>query len=207
MYTLPSLPYDYKDLEPHIDARTMEIHHGKHHQTYVDKTNKALEGSAWVAKPIEEVLAHLADIPEKDRLAVRNHGGGHANHSFFWTIMSPKGGGEPEGILKKMTIQSFGSFETFRKIFTEAALARFGSGWTWLFLDDGMLKIGSTPNQDSPLMGEKIAGIKGVPLLTLDLWEHAYYLKYQNRRAEYVEVWWNVVDWKEVASKLEEAIA
>lgn len=207
MYTLPSLPYDYKDLEPHIDARTMEIHHGKHHQTYVDKTNKALEGSAWAAKPIEEVLAHLADIPEKDRLAVRNHGGGHANHSFFWTIMSPKGGGEPEGILKKMTIQSFGSFETFRKIFTDAALAGFGSGWTWLFLDDGALKIGSTANQDSPIMGEKIAGIKGTPLLTLDLWEHAYYLKYQNRRAAYVEAWWQVVNWKEVNRRLEDAMA
>jgi len=198
-YTLPALPYDYSALEPHIDARTMEIHHSKHHQAYCDKTNAALEGTELINKPIEEVLADLDAVPEKIRAAVRNNGGGYANHSFFWTSMSPKGGGEPEGDLKKAIDDAFGSFAAFKEKFSAAAVSQFGSGWAWLIADGGKLAVVSTPNQDTPLSQGK------TPLLLLDVWEHAYYLKYQNRRPEYIEAWWRVVCWEEVAKRFADA--
>ncbi|OGJ58333.1 superoxide dismutase [Candidatus Peribacteria bacterium RIFCSPHIGHO2_01_FULL_55_13] len=202
-YTLPALPYGYDALEPHFDAKTMEIHHTKHHQTYIDKVNAALAGTEWEGKPVEEVIAGLSKIPEDKRGAVRNHGGGHANHSFFWTILSPDGG-KPSGDLAKAIDQSFGSFDAMVEQFNTAAANRFGSGWAWLLAVDpstgsgGKLKVESTANQDSPLMGKAIAGCEGTPVLGLDVWEHAYYLKYQNKRPEYVKAFWNVVNWKEV---------
>lgn len=196
MFTLPDLPYDYNSLEPYIDARTMELHHGKHHQTYVDKLNAALEGSEWADKPIEEVLQNIDQLPEDKRTAVRNNGGGHYNHSLFWQWMAPAAGGLPGNNLHDKIVASFGSFEEFKKQFSDAAVARFGSGWVWLLKDDKGLKITSTPNQDSPIMD----GV--VPLLGLDVWEHAYYLKYQNRRLEYIENWWNVLNWPTVESAL-----
>lgn len=205
-YTLPPLPYAHNALEPHIDARTMEIHHGKHHQAYIDKVNKALEGTVWEGKPIEEVLRNLAKIPEDTRPVVRNHGGGHANHSLFWTIMSPDGGGEPSGALGAALKATFGGFARFREEFTNAATARFGSGWTWLVVDqpagaslEAGLSVLSTPNQDSPLSEGK------TPILGLDVWEHAYYLHYQNRRPDYVASWWNIVNWEEVNRRYREA--
>ena len=194
-YTLPALPYDLGALEPHIDARTMEIHHSKHHQAYCDKTNAALEGTKFIDKPIEEVLADLDAVPEKIRMAVRNNGGGYANHSLFWTSMSPKGGGEPEGDLAKAINDAFGSFKAFKEEFSAAAASQFGSGWAWLIADNGQLSVISTPNQDTPVSQGK------TPLLLLDIWEHAYYLKYQNRRPEYIEAWWNTVNWEEVAKR------
>ncbi len=195
-HTLPNLPYDFAALEPHIDARTMEIHHGKHHAAYVDKLNAALEGTEFAKKSLEEVLQNLDQLPEDKRTAVRNNGGGHYNHTLFWTIMSPNGGGEPtEQIAEKIT-EAFGSFEDFKTKFGEAAAGRFGSGWAWLIVDDsGNLSIGSTPNQDSPIMEGKNA------ILGLDVWEHAYYLHYQNRRPDYIGAWWNVVNWEEVAKR------
>jgi len=206
-YTLPALPYAYDALEPHIDARTMEIHHTKHHQTYIDKVNAALAGTEWEGKPVEEIIANLSKIPEDKRGAVRNHGGGHANHSLFWTILSPDGGGKPSGELAKAIDQSFGSFDVMVELFNTAAANRFGSGWAWLVkIENGELRIENTPNQDSPLMGKTIAGCEGTPILGLDVWEHAYYLKYQNKRTEYVKAFWNVINWKEVERRFSGAL-
>jgi len=193
-YSLPALPYEPAALEPHIDAQTMQIHHGKHHNAYVTNLNAALEKAPELqGKKLPEILANLNQVPEAIRGAVRNNGGGHWNHSAFWRLMSPKGGGEPKGDLAKAIAASFGSFATFREQFAAAAMGRFGSGWAWLVRDGAKLSIMSTPNQDNPLMEGKHA------ILGLDVWEHAYYLKYQNRRADYVGAWWNVVNWDEVA--------
>lgn len=205
-YTLPALPYSYDALEPHFDAKTMEIHHTKHHQTYIDKVNAALAGTEFEGKPVEEVIANLGKIPEDKRGAVRNHGGGHANHSFFWTILSPSGG-KPSGDLAKTIDQSFGSFDAMVEQFNTTAANRFGSGWAWLVkMENGKLKIESTANQDSPLMGKAIAGCEGTPILGLDVWEHAYYLKYQNKRPDYVKAFWNVVNWQEVERRFSETV-
>jgi len=199
-YTLPDLPYPLDALEPYIDKMTMEIHHGKHHGAYVANLNKALEAAPELAeKPLEELLANnLAAVPESIRTAVRNHGGGHINHSLFWQIMGPNGGGAPSGNLAAAINGTFGSFENFKEKLTAAGMGRFGSGWAWLVRDaGGKLDIYSTANQDSPLMEGKI------PILGVDVWEHAYYLKYQNRRAEYLAAWWNVVNWREVEKRFE----
>jgi superoxide dismutase, Fe-Mn family len=194
-YEVPPLPYGYDALEPHIDAQTMTLHHDKHHQAYVDKANDALAGGPLDGKPIEEVIANLGDVPEDKRGAVRNNGGGHLNHSLFWESMSPNGGGAPDGDLGSAIDAAFGSFDAFKEQFEAAGVARFGSGWAWLVLDGGDLKITSTANQDSPLTDGQ------TPLLGNDVWEHAYYLKYQNRRPEYLKAWWNVVDWNKVAQR------
>jgi len=194
-YEVPPLPYDYDALEPHIDAQTMTLHHDKHHQAYVDKANDALAGGPFDGKPIEEVIANLGDVPEDKRGAVRNNGGGHLNHSLFWESMSPNGGGAPDGDLGSAIDAAFGSFDAFKEQFEAAGVARFGSGWAWLVVDGGALKITSTANQDSPLTDGQ------TPLLGNDVWEHAYYLKYQNRRPEYLKAWWNVVDWSKVAER------
>ena len=199
-YTLPKLPYAYDALEPHIDAKTMEIHHTKHHQTYIDKLNAAVAGTAWETLPVEDLLGKIKDVPEEKRGAVRNHGGGHANHSLFWTIMSPQGGGELSGTLADALKETFGSLATFQEKFSTAALNQFGSGWGWLVVANGKLEILSSPNQDSPLMEGK------TPILGLDVWEHAYYLKYQNKRPDYVKAFWNVVHWNEVARRYEQAL-
>jgi Fe-Mn family superoxide dismutase len=192
-YTLPKLPYAYDALEPHIDAKTMEIHHAKHHQAYVDNLNKAMGAKA--GTPLEQVLPNLKDVPEASRGAVRNNGGGHWNHTFFWGIMA-KGGGEPKGDLLKALDDSFGGLDKFKAAFKAAALARFGSGWAWLVHGtDKRLAITSSPNQDNPLMDGGPP-----PILGLDVWEHAYYLKYQNKRADYIDAWWNVVNWDAVAA-------
>lgn len=196
-FELPSLPYASNALEPHIDQQTMEIHHGKHHNAYVTNLNKALEGHAELQnKSIEELLGSISSLPQDIQTAVRNNGGGHANHSLFWQIMSPNGGGQPSGDLANAINQAFGSFDAFKQQFAAAAAGRFGSGWAWLLVaPDGSLSITSTANQDSPLMeGKK-------PILGLDVWEHAYYLKYQNRRPDYINAWWNVVNWDEVARR------
>jgi len=193
-HTLPTLPYAFDALEPHIDARTMEIHHGKHHQAYVTNLNAALEKAPDLAgASLEQLLGDLSTVPEAIRTAVRNNGGGHWNHALFWTLMAPNGGGEPSGDVLAAITSAFGSFATFREQFQAAAMSRFGSGWAWLVSDNGTLSIMSTPNQDNPLMEGKTA------ILGLDVWEHAYYLHYQNRRADYVGAWWNVVHWGEVA--------
>jgi Fe-Mn family superoxide dismutase len=191
-YSLPQLPYAYDALEPHIDAKTMEIHHTKHHQAYIDKVNKALEGTEWDGKPIEEVLQNLEKMPSDKKTAIRNNGGGHYNHSLFWTIMAPESGGKPEGELLKAIESTFGTFEDFQKKFEETAVGQFGSGWAWLFTDGGKLMLKGYPNQDSPMMEGK------TPILGLDVWEHAYYLKYQNKRPDYCKAFWGVVEWKEV---------
>lgn len=193
-YELPPLPYAYDALEPHIDARTMEIHHTKHHQTYVTKLNAALEDLPGLAgKSIDQLLRDITEVPHDRAVAVTNNGGGHANHTLFWQIMSPKGGGEPAGALAADIAKAFGGFADFRKQFSEAATLRFGSGWAWLCVDrDGKLIVESTPNQNSPLMEHR------TPILGLDVWEHAYYLNYQNRRPDYIEAWWNVVNWAAV---------
>ena len=199
-YTLPDLPYPYDALEPHIDAQTMTIHHTKHHQTYVDKLNGALEGHDDISsQSVEDLLRTLATVPEHIRAAVRNHGGGHANHSLFWSILSPHGGGEPSGAVGDAIDAAFGSFKEFRERFTAAATNHFGSGWAWLTLTEGKLAILSLPNQDSPLMN----GME--PILGLDVWEHAYYLMYQNRRPDYIEAFWNLIDWDEVNRRYEAA--
>lgn len=193
-HTLPALPYAFDALEPHIDARTMEIHHGKHHQAYVTNLNAALEKAPELSgASLEQILGDLSKVPESIRGAVRNNGGGHWNHALFWTLMAPNGGGEPTGDVLAAVNSAFGSFSTFREQFQAAAMTRFGSGWAWLVSDNGTLSIMSTPNQDNPLMEGKTA------ILGLDVWEHAYYLHYQNRRADYVGAWWNVVNWGEVA--------
>jgi Fe-Mn family superoxide dismutase len=202
-FTLPNLPYPFEALEPHIDSQTMQIHHGKHHAAYVNNANKALEGTSLASASVEEVLRRLGDVPEDKRGAVRNNAGGHANHSLFWTLMAPAGkggGGAPTGALADAINSSFGSFDSFKEKFAAAAAGRFGSGWAWLLkTGNGKLEIASTPNQDTPLMGKAIANCEGVPVLGLDVWEHAYYLKYQNRRPDYVAAWWNVVNWGKAA--------
>ena len=198
-FTLPDLPYAYDALEPTIDARTMEIHHSKHHQAYVDNANKALAGTEWENSSVESVLASLDALPEEIRTAVRNNAGGHANHSLFWQIMGPDGGGEPEGELKAAIDDLWGSTEELKKAVNDNGVKRFGSGWTWLIYDGTGLALVSTPNQDSPLIGSD------EPLLGIDVWEHAYYLNYQNRRPDYLEAWWNVVNWAEVAKRHEKA--
>ncbi|MDD3608759.1 MAG: superoxide dismutase [Halothiobacillaceae bacterium] len=195
-FTLPELTYAYDALEKSIDARTMEIHHTKHHGAYVNNCNNAIAGTEWDEKSIEEILAHISKLPA----AVRNNGGGHYNHSLFWQLLSPNGGGRPSGVLGSDIESTFGSFDTFREQFSNAAATRFGSGWAWLVADaSGALKICSTPNQDNPLMD--IAEVKGTPLLGLDVWEHAYYLRYQNRRPDYINAFWDVIDWDEVARR------
>jgi len=199
-HSLPDLSYAFDALEPHIDARTMEIHHGKHHATYVNKLNDALEGHPDLqAKSVEELLRDLSSVPDSIKTPVRNHGGGHANHSLFWTVMGPGGGGRPSGDLGRAIDRTFGGFDDFKGKFSDAAAGVFGSGWAWLVVDGGELKIVQRPNQDSPLMD----GL--TPILGVDVWEHAYYLKYQNRRPDYLQAWWNAVAWDEVANRLEAA--
>ena len=194
-HQLPNLSFSVDALEPHIDARTMEIHHGKHHQTYVNNLNAALESHAALSgKPVDELIADLSKVPEEIRPAVRNNGGGHSNHTFFWETISPSGGGIPTGSLSDAITSVFGSFDSFKDAFAKAALTRFGSGWAWLIKVGDSVKVTSTPNQDSPLM-EGVADDTGIPLIGLDVWEHAYYLNYQNRRPDYVGAFWNVVDW------------
>lgn len=193
-YSLPELPYGYDALEPHIDARTMEIHHSKHHNGYVTKVNAALEGTG-IDKSIEDLISDLKVVPDEKRGAVRNNGGGHANHSLFWSVMSADGGGEPTGELAEAINAAFGSFDSFKEKFSTAAGTRFGSGWAWLVVDGGKLSVESTPNQDNPLMEGR------TPILGLDVWEHAYYLHYQNRRPDYVAAFFNVVNWNAVAER------
>ncbi len=196
-YSVPPLPYDFAALEPTIDAQTMQIHHDKHHQAYVDNANKALDGTEWADRPVEAVLAELEILPESIRTAVRNNVGGHANHTLFWEIMGPDGGGEPGGELGSAIDDTFGGFGAFKEAVGAAAMGRFGSGWAWLVWDGTGLAVYSTANQDSPILEDD------VPLLGLDVWEHAYYLNYQNRRADYVAAWWNVVNWDAVAARFE----
>ena len=194
-YELPELPYGFDALEPHIDQKTMEIHHGKHHAAYIAKVNAAIEGTGLDAKSIEELVSDLNAVPEDKRQAVRNNGGGHANHALFWTIMKPGGGGQPSGELADAINAAFGSFDAFKEKFADAAATRFGSGWAWLSVDGGQLQVESTPNQDSPLMEGR------TPILGLDVWEHAYYLNYQNRRPDYVAAFFNVIDWDAVSAR------
>jgi Fe-Mn family superoxide dismutase len=191
-FELPDLPYSFDALEPHIDAQTMEIHHDRHHKAYVDNANAALEGTEWADRPVESVLANLDSIAEDKRTAVRNNAGGHANHSLFWQIMGPGGGGEPGGDLAAAIDDAFGSLDALKAAINDGGVKRFGSGWTWLVWDGTGLSTYSTPNQDSPIMQSD------VPLLGIDVWEHAYYLNYQNKRPAYLEAWWNVVNWGEV---------
>ena len=200
-HELAPLPYAHDALEPFIDKQTMEIHHGKHHNAYVTNLNKAIAGNAALeGKSLDALIADLASVPDAIRGPVRNNGGGHWNHTFFWRIMGPKAGGAPTGQLGTDLAAAFGSFDAFKEKFEAAGLGRFGSGWAWLLKSkDGKLEIASTPNQDNPLMGKAIAGCEGTPLLGCDVWEHAYYLKYQNRRADYLKAWWSVVNWAEVA--------
>ena len=197
-FTLADLPYAFNALEPHIDAKTMEIHHDRHHKAYTDNLNKAIEGTAQENMSIEEILKNVSKLSP----AIRNNGGGFYNHNLFWEIMSPKGGDMPMGALGNALMDTFGTFTAFKEQFTAAATTRFGSGWAWLYKDnEGKLKIGSTPNQDNPLMD--VSEIKGTPLLGLDVWEHAYYLHYQNKRPDYITAWWNLVNWKEVTRRFE----
>ena len=198
-YSVPDLAFAFDALEPHIDARTMEIHHDKHHAAYVTNLNAALEGTEWMDRPIDSVLSNLEILPEDKRAAVRNNGGGHANHTLFWEIMGPDGGGEPSGDLAAAITDTFGSLDDLKAQVTDAGVKRFGSGWSWLVWDGTGLAVLSTPNQDSPVMEGK------TPILGVDVWEHAYYLNYQNRRPDYLTAWWNVVDWNAVGAKLEAA--
>jgi superoxide dismutase, Fe-Mn family len=199
-FELPQLPYAYDALEPHIDKETMNIHHSKHHNTYVTNLNNALAGNEeLLSKSVEEVIANLDAVPEAVRTAVRNNGGGHANHTLFWQILSPNGGGAPTGELADAITSKFGSFDSFKEEFAKAATTRFGSGWAWLAVNNGELEVTSTPNQDSPLMEGK------TPILGLDVWEHAYYLKFQNRRPDYISTFWNVVNWEEVSNRYQAA--
>jgi superoxide dismutase, Fe-Mn family len=195
-HEVPPLPYDYNALEPHIDEQTMRLHHDKHHQAYVDNLNAALDGTDWADKPVEDVLQSLDSLPEDKRMPVRNNGGGHWNHTFFWQLMSPDGGGEPDGALKDAIDQAFGNVDTMKQQVNEAGVKRFGSGWTWVVRGgDGSLSVESTPNQDAPLMEGKTA------ILGIDVWEHAYYLKYNNRRPDYLAAWWSVVNWDTVQER------
>ena len=198
-FSLPDLPYAHDALEPTIDARTMEIHHGKHHQAYVDNANKALDGTEWASANIDSVLASIAAMPDEIQAAVRNNAGGHANHSLFWEIMSPDGGGEPEGELKAAIDDLWSGTDALKQAINDAGVKRFGSGWTWLIWDGTGLAVKSTANQDSPVLDSD------VPLLGIDVWEHAYYLNYQNRRPDYLAAWWDVVNWDEVARRYDEA--
>jgi superoxide dismutase, Fe-Mn family len=197
-FELPALPYAHDALEPYIDKLTMEIHHSKHHNGYVTKLNGAVEGTDLAGKSLEELLKNVSKHPT----AVRNNGGGHFNHSLFWTVMKKGGGGQPEGDLANAVKDAFGSFDKFKEQFSNAAATRFGSGWAWLVVQNGKLAVGSTPNQDNPVMD--VSELKGTPILGLDVWEHAYYLKYQNKRPEYIENWWNVVNWEEVGKRFKE---
>jgi superoxide dismutase, Fe-Mn family len=199
-FTLPALPYAPAALEPNIDALTMQIHHDKHHQAYVDNLNKAVAGTPNESKSLEELVSIAGKLPP----AIRNNGGGHWNHSFFWEILAPNAGGKPTGKLAESIDADFGSFDTFKEKFTAAAIGRFGSGWAWLVEQDGKLLVSSTPNQDNPLMD--VAEVKGTPILGVDVWEHAYYLKYQNRRPEYLGAFWNVINWKEVNKRYEASL-
>jgi Fe-Mn family superoxide dismutase len=194
-WEVPPLPYDYAALEPHIDEATMRLHHDKHHQAYVDKVNDALAGTEFDSKPIEEVIRSLDQVPDDKRTAVRNNGGGHLNHSLFWESMSPDGGGAPDGELASAIDQAFGSFDAFKEKFEAAGVGQFGSGWAWLVVDGGQLGVTSTPNQDNPVTTGQ------TPLVGNDVWEHAYYLKYQNKRPDYLKAWWNVVNWAKVAER------
>ncbi len=198
-FTLPALPYAHEALEPHIDTLTMQIHHGKHHQAYVDNLNKAIAGTEHENKSIEELVAHAGAIST----AVRNNGGGHWNHTFFWESLAPNAGGQPTGSLAAAITGTFGSFDAFKEKFNNAGMTRFGSGWAWLVVNNGKLEISSTPNQDNPLMD--VAEVKGTPVLGVDVWEHAYYLKYQNRRAEYLSSFWNVVNWTKIGERFDSA--
>jgi len=200
-YEVPALPYDYSALEPHIDEQTMRIHHDKHHQAYVDKANAALEGTEWADKPVEEVLANLSSLPADKQGPVRNNAGGHANHSLFWTILGPNGGGTPSGDLAAAIDNAFGSFDAFKQQMVDAGVNRFGSGWAWLVLDNGRLSVTSSANQDSPISDGQ------TPLLGIDVWEHAYYLNYQNKRPDYLAAIWNVIDWSAVAERYASARA
>jgi Fe-Mn family superoxide dismutase len=202
-HELPPLPYPKEALEPHIDALTMEIHHDRHHKAYVDNLNKAVAGNAPLeAKPLDSLIKDLASVPDNIRGPVRNNGGGHWNHSFFWKILAPRAGGAPTGKLADAIKAAFGSFADFQGKFEAAGIGRFGSGWAWLVVNNGKLEIVSTANQDNPLMGKAVAGCEGRPLLSVDVWEHAYYLKYQNKRADYLKAIWNVIDWNAVAKNL-----
>jgi Fe-Mn family superoxide dismutase len=198
-FQLPDLPYAFDALEPHIDAQTMEIHHDRHHKAYVDNANRALEGTAWADTPVEEILRNLDQLPDDKRGPVRNNAGGHANHSLFWTIMSGSGGGEPGGALGDAINSTFGGLDALKEQVNAAGVGRFGSGWTWLVHDGSGLVVMSTPNQDSPISEGK------TPILGIDVWEHAYYLRYQNRRPDYLAAWWNVVDWGAVGARYDEA--
>ena len=199
-FELPPLPYAFNALEPHIDATTMEIHHDRHHKAYVDNANAALAGTAWENSSVEDVLTSLDQIPEDIRMAVRNNAGGHYNHSLFWEIMGPDGGGAPGGALGAAIDSTFGSLDDLRATVNDAGVKRFGSGWTWLVVSGGTLEVMSTPNQDTPLSEGK------APILGIDVWEHAYYLEYQNKRPVYLEAWWNVVNWEAVAARYEAAV-
>ena len=194
-YSVPDLPYDYGALEPHIDEQTMHLHHDKHHQAYVDKANAALEGTEWADQDVNEVLRNLSSLPDDIRTPVRNNAGGHSNHTFFWQIMSPDGGGEPEGDLAAAIDDVFGGFDAFKDEVKNAGVGQFGSGWAWLVHDGSGLAVTSTANQDSPISDGQ------TPLLGCDVWEHAYYLKYQNKRPDYIDAWWNVVNWPEVTAR------
>jgi Fe-Mn family superoxide dismutase len=198
-YEVPALPYRYDALEPHIDEETMRIHHDRHHQAYVDNANAALEGTEWADRPVEDVLRDLGSLPQDKQMPVRNNAGGHANHSLFWEIMGPDGGGEPEGALAEAIRSTFGSVDSLKAEMNDAGVKRFGSGWSWLVVSGGGLAVTSTANQDSPLSDGQ------TPILGIDVWEHAYYLKYQNKRPAYLEAWWNVVNWAEVARRYSEA--
>ncbi len=206
-YTLPELPYSYDALEPHFDALTMEIHHSKHHNAYITKVNAALEGTELEGKCICDVISDLSALPANKKGAIRNNGGGHANHSFFWTILSPNGGGTPTGDLATAIESELGGFDAFKAAFADAGATRFGSGWAWLVVKaDGSLAVTSTPNQDSPLMKD-VADVEGTPVIGLDVWEHAYYLKYQNLRPKFIEAFWNVVDWSAADANYKKAKA
>jgi len=205
-YTLPELPYAYNAMEPHIDAQTMEIHHKKHHQAYITKVNEALAGTPLESKSVEALIADMSSVPDDKKGVVRNNGGGHANHSFFWQVIGWNAGGKPSGDVAKAIDSAFGSFDAFKEKFAAAGVGRFGSGWVWLVVQDGKLAIGSTANQDSPLMGKEISGLSGTPILALDVWEHAYYLKYQNKRPDYITAFWQVVNWDKVGKLLTAAV-
>jgi Fe-Mn family superoxide dismutase len=198
-FEVPDLPYPYDALEPHIDEATMKLHHDKHHQAYVDKANDALSGTEFEGKPVEEVLKNLDQLPDDKRNAVRNNAGGHANHSFFWEIMSPDGGGDPSGELASRIGDTFGGLDQLKEQVNAAGVGQFGSGWTWLVHDGSGLAVTSTPNQDSPISAGQ------TPLIGIDVWEHAYYLKYQNKRPDYLQAWWNVINWDEVAKRFDAA--
>ncbi|WP_293911888.1 Fe-Mn family superoxide dismutase [Deinococcus sp.] len=203
-YSLPQLPYAFDALEPHIDARTMQIHHGKHHQAYIDNANKALEGSPMADLPVEELITKLDQLPADKRNALRNNAGGHANHSLFWTVLGGAGS-SPSSELSQAITEAFGSMDAFKEKLEDAAKTRFGSGWAWLVVQGGKLAVVSTANQDSPLMGQETAGVSGTPVLGVDVWEHAYYLNYQNRRPDYLKAFWNVVNWDEVSRRFSSA--